>query len=101
MQAYNLAMSKPTTKIYQTGNWSFYNQALINRGNITLWFDDNLFDQIFEVEYIDSVYIDGLLIHNNAVRQFQNDKCMHLFHLGKILSPGTTQGQVPVGEMNR
>lgn len=52
-------MSKPAPKIYQTGNWPFYNQAWINRGNITIWLDASLLDQIFEVEYIDSVYIDG------------------------------------------
>ncbi|MCY1162689.1 Transposase DDE domain protein [compost metagenome] len=32
-------MNKPTPKIYRTTNWSFYNRALINRGNITIWFD--------------------------------------------------------------
>jgi len=94
-------MSKPAPKIYQTGNWPFYNQAWINQGNITIWLAANLLDQPPpEDEYIDSVYIDGILIHNNAVRQFQIDKYMHLFHPGKMLSPGTTQGQVPLGEMN-
>ncbi|CAA0286048.1 transposase [Acinetobacter baumannii] len=32
-------MKKPVPKIYQTTNWSTYNQALVNRGNITIWFD--------------------------------------------------------------
>jgi hypothetical protein len=32
-------MNKPTPKIYRTTNWSSYNQALINRGNISIWFD--------------------------------------------------------------
>jgi len=32
-------MNKPTLKIYRTTNWSKYNQALINRGNISIWFD--------------------------------------------------------------
>ncbi len=32
-------MNKPTPKIYRTINWSFYNKALINRGNISIWFD--------------------------------------------------------------
>ncbi|AZN64166.1 IS5/IS1182 family transposase [Acinetobacter johnsonii] len=32
-------MNKPTPKIYRTTNWSTYNQALINRGNIAIWFD--------------------------------------------------------------
>ena len=32
-------MKKPTPKIYRTINWSKYNQALINRGNISIWFD--------------------------------------------------------------
>ena len=32
-------MTKPTPKIYRTTNWSSYNQALINRGNISIWFD--------------------------------------------------------------
>jgi hypothetical protein len=27
-------MNKPTPKIYRTTNWSSYNSALINRGNI-------------------------------------------------------------------
>lgn len=32
-------MKKSTPKIYRTTNWSTYNRALINRGNIALWFD--------------------------------------------------------------
>jgi hypothetical protein len=32
-------MNKPTLKIYRTTNWSSYNRALINRGNICIWFD--------------------------------------------------------------
>ena len=32
-------MNKPTPKIYRTTNWSSYNRALINRGNLTIWFD--------------------------------------------------------------
>ena len=32
-------MNKPTPKIYRTTNWSSYNSALINRGNISIWFD--------------------------------------------------------------
>ena len=32
-------MNKPTPKIYRTTNWSSYNRALINRGNIAIWFD--------------------------------------------------------------
>lgn len=32
-------MNKPTPKIYRTMNWSAYNRALINRGNISIWFD--------------------------------------------------------------
>ncbi len=32
-------MKKPTHKIYRTTNWSVYNRALINRGNIAIWFD--------------------------------------------------------------
>ena len=32
-------MNKPTPKIYRTSNWQAYNQALINRGNIAIWFD--------------------------------------------------------------
>ena len=32
-------MKKPAPKIYSTTNWSSYNQALINRGNIAIWFD--------------------------------------------------------------
>ena len=32
-------MNKPIPKIYRTKNWSSYNQALINRGNLTIWFD--------------------------------------------------------------
>lgn len=34
-------MNKPTPKIYRTSNWKAYNQALINRGNISIWFDEN------------------------------------------------------------
>ena len=34
-------MNKPAPKIYRTTNWSSYNRALINRGNISLWFDPN------------------------------------------------------------
>ncbi len=25
---------------YQVTNWSAYDQALVNRGNLTIWFDD-------------------------------------------------------------
>ncbi|MFI9457753.1 IS5-like element ISAlw1 family transposase [Acinetobacter sp. NPDC052428] len=32
-------MKKPPPNIYRTINWSKYNQALINRGNISIWFD--------------------------------------------------------------
>ncbi|OTG90166.1 IS5/IS1182 family transposase, partial [Acinetobacter sp. ANC 3832] len=32
-------MNKPIPKIYRTTNWSSYNQALINRGNISIWFN--------------------------------------------------------------
>ena len=32
-------MKKPVPKIYRTTNWSSYNQALIKRGNISIWFD--------------------------------------------------------------
>ncbi len=32
-------MNKPTHKIYRTTNWPAYNRALINRGNIAIWFD--------------------------------------------------------------
>ena len=32
-------MNKPTPKIYRTTNWSSYNSALINRGNLSIWFD--------------------------------------------------------------
>ncbi|WP_122902168.1 transposase [Acinetobacter sp. B51(2017)] len=32
-------MNKPTPKIYRTTYWSTYNKALINRGNICIWFD--------------------------------------------------------------
>ena len=32
-------MKKPTHKIYRTTNWAAYNRALINRGNIAIWFD--------------------------------------------------------------
>ena len=34
-------MKKSTPKIYRTINWSSYNQALINRGDLTIWFDPN------------------------------------------------------------
>ncbi|WP_419820368.1 IS5 family transposase [Acinetobacter sp.] len=32
-------MKKPAPKIYHTTNWPSYNQALIKRGNISIWFD--------------------------------------------------------------
>ena len=32
-------MNKPTPKIYRTTNWSSYNSALINRGNLSIWLD--------------------------------------------------------------
>ena len=32
-------MKKPTPKTYRTTNWSIYNRALINRGNVAIWFD--------------------------------------------------------------
>ncbi len=32
-------LHKPTPKIYRKTNCSSYNRALINRGNVTIWFD--------------------------------------------------------------
>ena len=32
-------MKKLTQKIYHITNWSAYNRALFNRGNIAIWFD--------------------------------------------------------------
>jgi len=32
-------MNKLIPKVYRTTNWSSYNKALINRGNISIWFD--------------------------------------------------------------
>ena len=32
-------MNKPAPKVYRTTNWSSYNRALINRGNLSIWFD--------------------------------------------------------------
>lgn len=31
-------MTKPVSKKYRITNWSTYNQALMNRGNISIWF---------------------------------------------------------------
>ena len=39
IQPYNFKMNKPAPKIYRTTNWSSYNRALMNRGNISVWFD--------------------------------------------------------------
>ena len=36
---YNFKMNKPAANIYRTTNWSSYNKELINRGNISIWFD--------------------------------------------------------------
>lgn len=36
---YNFRIKKLAPKIYLTTNWPSYNQALINRGNISIWFD--------------------------------------------------------------
>ena len=32
-------MSQPTLAIYQTRNWPSYNEALMRRGSLTIWFD--------------------------------------------------------------
>lgn len=34
-------MNKSAPKIYRTINWPSYNYALVNRGNISIWFDSN------------------------------------------------------------
>jgi hypothetical protein len=34
-------MNKPAPKIYRTNNWPSYNQALVNQGNLSIWFDSN------------------------------------------------------------
>lgn len=39
---YNLAMTKPHKQKYKTTNWSEYNQALVNRGNLFIWFDSKM-----------------------------------------------------------
>lgn len=33
-------MNKSIPKTHRTTNWSSYNRALINRGNICIWFDE-------------------------------------------------------------
>ena len=33
--------SNPDKKVYKLRNWSEYNKALVNRGNITFWFSEN------------------------------------------------------------
>ena len=35
-------MNKTTPKIYRRTDWSSYNRALINRGNLTIWFDPDI-----------------------------------------------------------
>lgn len=35
-------MSKPTTPIYKTTNWSAYNEALNRHGSLTIWFDPEI-----------------------------------------------------------
>ena len=36
--------------IYRISNWSSYNQALVNRGNLTLWFDSEAIDAWNKIE---------------------------------------------------
>jgi len=38
LQQYNFQIKKPTPKIYRITNWPTY-KALINRRNISIWFD--------------------------------------------------------------
>jgi|GEM_PF-4053003 len=33
---------------YKVKNWSAYNQALVNRGNITLYFDESVLDSWYD-----------------------------------------------------
>lgn len=35
-------MNKLTPKIYRTSNWQAYNNALKNRGNLSIWLDTNI-----------------------------------------------------------
>ena len=42
IQQYNFQMKKPAPKIYRPTSWSVYNRALINRGNILIWFDPTI-----------------------------------------------------------
>ncbi len=55
-------MNKPTPKIYRTTNWSSYNRALTNRGNLTIWFNPKTQWYVSQIpwdEQINSVYTDG------------------------------------------
>jgi hypothetical protein len=38
-------MQSKNKKKYQVGNWKEYNQALVNRGRIILWFDEDSIQQ--------------------------------------------------------
>lgn len=40
-----MSASRKQKKTYQVRNWSQYNKALVNRGNITLWFDEEVINQ--------------------------------------------------------
>ena len=33
---------------YKVKNWSVYNQSLVNRGNITLYFDESVLDSWYD-----------------------------------------------------
>jgi hypothetical protein len=46
-------MNKSVPKIYHINNWSSYNQALINRGNILIWFDSN-------TQFVDNIGVKSL-----------------------------------------
>jgi hypothetical protein len=35
-------MSKPTSPAYETTNWTAYNEALMRRGSLTIWFDPEM-----------------------------------------------------------
>ncbi|WP_198246625.1 transposase [methane-oxidizing endosymbiont of Gigantopelta aegis] len=43
-------MDKKKKQRYKLKNWSNYNQALINRGSLTLWFEESMIKQWHQPE---------------------------------------------------
>ena len=85
-------MTQKTKNKYRTRNWKEYNQALVNRGSITFWFNEDSIKKWYSTEqsgtrghpqtYSDHAIRCGLMIKaifRTALRALQEAKSKHFW----------------------